>query len=250
MSGQDNIWSEAVLASHAAWVANDPHGVRLVMTGIDLSGLRPGGLVLVAVRFEDCTFRGTRFVDLCLNQAELVRCDFGGAVMNGVELREARLEDCGFVEASLNGADLVGAVISGGDWNRASLTDADLTAVDIDGASFMQVALDRSRLVKSTWVNTRLSSSCLDRVDMRDADLEAVDLRACDIDGVVLNNTRWDRCGVHGIKGIPRLMGRGMLPGQVDRSPSFDGTDLADVQGLASQAGWPDELANADVLSC
>lgn len=108
-----------------------------VLTDVDLTGRRVGGLV--RVRFERCR-------------------------LSGVDLGAARLTDVVFADCTLELASARTTIFErvefrGGTVDGFDLTGATLTDVTFDGVAFSGVSMDRVRL---------------DRVDLRGADLSSV----------------------------------------------------------------------------
>ena len=106
------------LAKHAAWLENEPGGVRIVTeVGADLiyANLRGANL-------RDANLRGANLRGANLRDADLI-----GADLIGADLSYANLRDADLSYADLSDADLSYADLSYADLSYANLRDADLS---------------------------------------------------------------------------------------------------------------------------
>jgi hypothetical protein len=106
------------LAKHAAWLENEPGGVRIVTeVGADLIGANLSGANLRYANLRDADLIGAN-----LSDANLI-----GANLIGADLSYANLRDADLIGANLIGADLSYANLIGADLSYANLRDADLS---------------------------------------------------------------------------------------------------------------------------
>ena len=137
------------LAKHAAWLRDEPEGVRIV-TVVDAN-----------------------LIGADLRGANLIGANLSGADLSGADLRDANLR-----RANLRGANLIGANLSGADLidanlRRANLIDADLIDANLSGAD----------LIDANLIGANLSDANLRGADLRDANLRGADLSGADLSG-------------------------------------------------------------------
>ena len=98
------------LAKHAAWLRDEPEGVRIVtVVNADLRGAN-------------------------LRGANLIGADLSGANLIGANLRRANLIDADLIDANLRRANLIDANLIGANLSDANLRGADLRGADLSGA--------------------------------------------------------------------------------------------------------------------
>mgnify|MGYP000869678484 FL=1 len=147
------------LAKHAAWLRDEPEGVRIVTAvNADLRGANLRGANLIGANLIDANLIGADLRDANLRRANLIDAD----------LRRANLRGANLIGADLSGANLIGANL-----RRANLIDADL----------IDANLRRANLIDANLIGANLSDASLRGADLRDANLRGADLRGADLSG-------------------------------------------------------------------
>jgi hypothetical protein len=147
------------LAKHAAWLENEPGGVRIVtevgadLIGANLSGANLSDANLIGADLSYANLRDADLIGANLSGANLI-----GADLIGANLSYANLRDADLIGANLIGANLIGANLIGADLSYANLRDADLIGANLIGAD-------------------------LSYANLRDADLSYANLRDADLIG-------------------------------------------------------------------
>ena len=102
------------LAKHAAWLRDEPEGVRIVtVVNANLRGANLIGANLSGADLSGADLRGADLRDADLRDANLRRANLRGANLIGANLRDADLIDANLRRANLRGANLIGANLSG-----------------------------------------------------------------------------------------------------------------------------------------
>ena len=152
------------LAKHAAWLRDEPEGVRIVtVVNADLRGANLRGANLIGANLSDANLRGA---------------DLRGADLRDANLRRANLIDANLRRANLRGANLIGADLSGAD-----LIDANLRRANLINADLIDANLRRANLIDANLIGANLSDANLRGADLRDANLRGADLRGADLSG-------------------------------------------------------------------
>ena len=152
------------LAKHAAWLRDEPEGVRIVtVVNADLRGANLRGANLIGANLSDANLRGA---------------DLRGADLRDANLRDADLIDANLRRANLRGANLIGANLSGAD-----LIDANLRRANLINADLIDANLRRANLIDANLIGANLSDANLRGADLRDANLRGADLRGADLSG-------------------------------------------------------------------
>ena len=157
------------LAKHAAWLENEPGGVRIVTeVGADLSG--------------------ANLRDANLSDANLIGADLIGANLRDANLRGANLRDANLRGANLRDANLRGADLSGANLRDANLSDANLIGADLSGANLRDANLRGANLRDANLSGANLSDANLRGANLSDADLSSANLRDADLSGANLSD--------------------------------------------------------------
>jgi hypothetical protein len=152
------------LAKHAAWLRDEPEGVRIVtVVNADLRGANLRGANLIGANLSDANLRGA---------------DLRGADLRDADLRRANLIDADLIDANLRGANLIGADLSG-----ANLIGANLRRANLIDADLIDANLRRANLIDANLIGANLSDASLRGADLRDANLRGADLRGADLSG-------------------------------------------------------------------
>ena len=152
------------LAKHAAWLRDEPEGVRIVTAvNADLRGANLRGANLIGANLSDANLRGA---------------DLRGADLRDANLRRANLIDANLRRANLRGANLIDADLSGAD-----LIDANLRRANLINADLIDANLRRANLIDANLIGANLSDANLRGADLRDANLRGADLRGADLSG-------------------------------------------------------------------
>ncbi len=152
------------LAKHAAWLRDEPEGVRIVTAvNADLRGANLRGANLIGANLSDANLRGA---------------DLRGADLRDANLRRANLIDADLRRANLRGANLIGADLSG-----ANLIGANLRRANLIDADLIDANLRRANLIDANLIGANLSDASLRGADLRDANLRGADLRGADLSG-------------------------------------------------------------------
>jgi len=152
------------LAKHAAWLRDEPEGVRIVtVVNADLRGANLRGANLIGANLSDANLRGA---------------DLRGADLRDANLRRANLIDADLRRANLRGANLIGADLSG-----ANLIGANLRRANLIDADLIDANLRRANLIDANLIGANLSDASLRGADLRDANLRGADLRGADLSG-------------------------------------------------------------------
>jgi Family of unknown function (DUF5758)/Pentapeptide repeats (8 copies) len=119
----------ARLASHADWLANRPGGVRLDLSGANLSGANLSDADLDDANLADANLSGANLARAYLAGANLTRANLAGANLTRANLARANL-----ARAYLAGANLARAYLAGANLARAYLAGANLTRANLTRA--------------------------------------------------------------------------------------------------------------------
>lgn len=145
-----------ILHLHAAWVRNDPAGVRADLTGADLHGVDLQRAILYKADLQEATLDGCNLEGAILTHANLTGATFReanlpharldkaiarGAVFTRATLRytfvrEADVKNADFWRADTFRCNFNGSDLRGADFRRAEITGADFRDVDLRGAHF------------------------------------------------------------------------------------------------------------------
>jgi hypothetical protein len=104
---------------HSLWLIGDKDGVKINMSGADLSGASLSGANLSGASLSGANLSGANLSYTSLSGANLSGASLSGASLSG---------------ASLSGASLSGANLSGASLSGASLSGADLRGASLSGA--------------------------------------------------------------------------------------------------------------------
>ena len=108
------------LAKHAAWLRDEPEGVRIVTAvNADLRG---------------ANLRGANLIGADLSGANLIGANLRRANLIDADLIDANLRRANLIDANLIGANLSDASLRGADLRDANLRGADLRGADLSGA--------------------------------------------------------------------------------------------------------------------
>ena len=152
------------LAKHAAWLRDEPEGVRIVtVVNADLRGANLRGANLIGANLSDANLRGA---------------DLRGADLRDANLRRANLIDADLRRANLRGANLIGADLSG-----ANLIGANLRRANLIDADLIDANLRRANLIDANLIGANLSDASLRGADLSGANLRGADLRGADLSG-------------------------------------------------------------------
>ena len=152
------------LAKHAAWLRDEPEGVRIVtVINADLRGANLRGANLIGANLSDANLRG--------------------ADLRGADLRDADLRRANLIDADLRGANLRGANLIGADLSGANLIGANLRRANLIDADLIDANLRRANLIDANLIGANLSDASLRGADLRDANLRGADLRGADLSG-------------------------------------------------------------------
>ena len=152
------------LAKHAAWLRDEPEGVRIVtVINADLRGANLRGANLIGANLSDANLRG--------------------ADLRGADLRDADLRSANLIDADLRGANLRGANLIGADLSGANLIGANLRRANLIDADLIDANLRRANLIDANLIGANLSDASLRGADLRDANLRGADLRGADLSG-------------------------------------------------------------------
>ena len=117
-----------VLAAHHRW-AEDGHGDRAQLTGLDLSGTSLRGRSL---SFAD--LNGTDLTEADVRDCNLSNANLRGACLRDADLRGANLHNADLSDADLRGANLIGADLEGAELWRANLQGCRIGAKQLHAA--------------------------------------------------------------------------------------------------------------------
>jgi uncharacterized protein YjbI with pentapeptide repeats len=117
---------EMTLKLHAAWLRDEPGGVRADLRGADLTEVNLPGADL-----REAELRGAD-----LSRADLSRANLSGADLSWADLSRANLSGADLSGADLSEAVLYGANLAGVNLSRANLSGANLYGVDLYGALY------------------------------------------------------------------------------------------------------------------
>jgi len=121
------------LAKHAAWLRDEPEGVRIVtVVNADLRRANLRDANLRRANLIDANLIGANLIGADLSDANLIGADLRGADLRDANLRRANLSDANLIGADLRGADLRDANL-----RRANLIDADLRRANLRGANLI-----------------------------------------------------------------------------------------------------------------
>ncbi|MEY8360032.1 pentapeptide repeat-containing protein [Anaerotruncus colihominis] len=120
-----------ILDKHAAWLRDEPEGVKANLSGAYLFG------------------------------ADLFGADLSGANLSGAYLSEANLFGAYLFGADLSGANLSGAYLSGADLSKADLSGADLSKADLSKADLSEANLSGAYLSGANLSGAYLSGADL-----------------------------------------------------------------------------------------
>ena len=180
-----------ILRLHAAWVRNDPAGVRADLTDADLSGIVRG-----ADNPDGVDLRGASMGLIPLRGADLHGADLQGAIFYRGYLPEANLDGC-----NLEGAILTRANLTGATFREANLSRALLDKIAARGTIFTRAKL-RHTLVREADVKNadfwradlfrcNFNGSDLRGADFRRAEIVGVDFRDADLRGAHFEKSAW-----------------------------------------------------------
>jgi len=98
------------LAKHAAWLRDEPEGVRIVtVVNADLRRANLRDANLRRANLIDANLIGANLIGADLSDANLIGADLRGADLRDANLRRANLIDADLRRANLRGANLIGA---------------------------------------------------------------------------------------------------------------------------------------------
>jgi uncharacterized protein YjbI with pentapeptide repeats len=226
------------LRAHERWLAAGRSGNgRLVVAGLDASGMRLAGVEMTAARLE--------------------RVDLSKSELEAAHLVEAELRDVQLDGARMSSVQLQRATIVGG-----SFVGADLALAVLEGARIEEARFDRADVDRSVWKGARAEATSFDAVVFGNAILDGVRFSGCTFRGADfapldelfpattrgavfedcdLRNTRWDdrdltgvrfvRCKLDGIQGRPKSVADIEVV-EPDLSPDGDGSDIGTLDDV------------------
>ena len=194
--------------------------IQTRFAGVSLSGATLDGAVCNNARFDQCSARGSSWINASLS----------GASLGGCDLREARLDGIGFVRGNANRANLRGANLS-----RSKLGFAQLSAVDAIGADFAGAQMPYTKLRFSVCSFANFDGAKVIQADATGARLDHVSLRG----------SLWEQVRLDAIESSGTNFGDAATPpvqGEIAR-PWVDTT----LWGTRAQAmAVPDPFADQD----
>jgi uncharacterized protein YjbI with pentapeptide repeats len=231
MTTTDDLQELARLHEH--WLAGDPSGRQLNLSGAVL--------------------RGAKLQRVRLARAKLSQVDFSGAQLAGISFHGSDIDAVHWDGASLEVTTFSECEVRGSWFDGANLTDCTLTDSRVSGCSFSHARLDRGNLAKSAFHQTSLKNavvvggnlarweareSDLSGCDLRGANLRwatlaSVDLRGVDLGDAHLYGTLFTRTKVASAHGTPFIAEH--FGSQLDFSPEGDGSDIGSVERLREQ---------------
>jgi len=160
------------LAKHAAWLENEPGGVRIVTeVGADLIGAN-----LSSANLRDANLSGDNLRDANLRGANLRGANLRDANLRDANLSYANLRDANLRDANLRGANLSDANLIGADLSGANLRDANLSHANLSYANLSGANLRDANLSDASLIDADLSHANLRDADLSDANLSDADL--------------------------------------------------------------------------
>jgi len=135
-----------ILASHVRWLAFDPEGQRVNLTGANLIGANLIGANLIGANLIGADLRGVNLIGANLSGANLSGANLTDANLTDADLSGVNLAGVNLAGVNLAGADLTDADLAGADLTDADLTDADLSGVNLTGANLSGANLSGANL--------------------------------------------------------------------------------------------------------
>ncbi|WP_017653360.1 pentapeptide repeat-containing protein [Fortiea contorta] len=183
---------------------SETSGFKLVLDGIDLSGVKFKAANLNQGSFKNSRFRSVgedgrwdTYDDVIadLSQVEMKLANFTEAnlsrvVMNRSDLSRSTLNRANLSNARLIGANLSSTQLVGADLTAAVLENASLTGADLSDAKLNETNLYGARLGRVTAIGTQLSYADLTKTDWHGADLSGVYLDHANLSNANLSATR------------------------------------------------------------
>ena len=114
---------KAVLAAHAAWLADSSKGERANLSGANLSDANLIGADLIGANLSGANLSDANLIGADLSDANLSGANLSGADLSGANLIGAYLSGAIMRDANLRGANLRGAIMPGGYKWEAFLSD-------------------------------------------------------------------------------------------------------------------------------
>ena len=148
------------LAKHAAWLRDEPEGVRIVtVVNANLRGANLRGANLIGANLSGADLSGADLRDADLRDADLRDADLRDANLRRANLIDADLIDANLRRANLRGANLIGANLRDADLIDANLIGANLSDANLSGANLRGADLRGADLSGAKYIPDNVSAT-------------------------------------------------------------------------------------------
>ncbi|MCB9779045.1 MAG: pentapeptide repeat-containing protein [Alphaproteobacteria bacterium] len=207
--------------------------------GVPLPGATPSGawpvslLAVTAGRGDSLV--GARLAGSDLSGRDLTCIDLRGADLREASLTGSKLHEGRLRRARLDGADLRRVIARDLDLEAAVLGGADLSDARLDGAILLEADLRGACLVRAELSRADLRGTVLAGADLTQADLSGSDLSGADLSGATLQDLRWHRARISGVRGLsPEQRATALAAGAWDGAVAPELAPVVRIAGLAA----------------
>lgn len=161
----------------------------------DLSGWNLTGVALSTLQ-ASATLEGARFINTCLEGADLSGAVASNAKFSQSQMRGARLEGAMLQSAEFHGTELEHAKLDGAYLEGADFSNADLSHVRYEGGDLMNAKLNNARLEGVHFTHLNLSRANLADMHARGASFDHCDFSKARLIESDLAETLFEHCNL------------------------------------------------------